>query len=116
MNIDAEVIWRRGDTEMPKNVRHVVKAAQNELLLRSLQLPVDAVDAVDVVRYNASKSNKTIRSYVHRRQHRICATVLCQLRRCFTRLAQRQARKCQRKVAQKWRTNAVLNPMNIASK
>ena len=61
MNIDAEVIWRRGDTEMPKNVRHVVKAAQNELLLRSLQLPGDAVDAI---RYNASKNNKTINEYI----------------------------------------------------
>ena len=61
MNIDADVIWRRGDLEMPKNVRHVIKTAQNELLLRSLQLPVDAVD---VIRYNASKDNKTINEYI----------------------------------------------------
>jgi len=61
MNVDAEVIWRRGDSDMPENVRHVVKTAQNELLLRSLQLPVDAVD---VIRYNASKNNKTINEYI----------------------------------------------------
>ena len=61
MNVDAEVIWRRGDLEMPENIKYVVTAAQNELLLRTLQLPVDAVD---VVRYNASKNNKTINEYI----------------------------------------------------
>jgi hypothetical protein len=61
MNIDAEVIWRRGDVEMPENVKHVINSARNELLLRSLQLPVDAVD---VIRYNASKNNKTINEYI----------------------------------------------------
>jgi len=61
MNVDTEVIWRRGDFEMPENIKYVVKAAQNELLLRTLQLPVDAVD---VVRYNASKNNKTINEYI----------------------------------------------------
>ena len=61
MNSDVEVIWRRGDAEMPKNVKHVVKAAQDELLLRSLQLPTDALD---IIRYNASKSDKTINEYI----------------------------------------------------
>ena len=61
MNVDAELIWRRGDFEIPENIKYVVKAAQNELLLRTLQLPVDAVD---VVRYNASKNNKTINEYI----------------------------------------------------
>jgi len=61
MNSDAEVIWKRGDAEMPKNVKHVVKAAQDELLLRSLLLPDDAVDTI---RYNASKSDKTINEYI----------------------------------------------------
>jgi len=61
MNVDTEMIWRRGDSEMPENVQHVVKTAQNELLLRSLQLPVDAID---IIRYNASKSNKTINEYI----------------------------------------------------
>jgi len=61
MNSDIEIIWRRGDSVMPENVEHVVKAARNELLLRSLQLPVDAVNTI---RYNASKSNKTINEYI----------------------------------------------------
>jgi hypothetical protein len=61
MNSDVEVIWRRGDTDMPENVKHVVKAAQDELLLRSLQLPIDAVD---IIRYNASKSDKSINEYI----------------------------------------------------
>ena len=61
MNTNTEVIWRKGDFEMPENVKHVVKTARNELLLRSLQLPVDAVD---IIRYNASKSNKTIDEYI----------------------------------------------------
>jgi len=61
MNSNTEVIWHRGDTAMPENAEYVVKMARNELLLRSLQLPVDAVD---VIRYNASKSNKTIDEYI----------------------------------------------------
>ena len=46
---------------MPENVKHVVSAAQDELLLRSLQLPMDAVN---IIRYNASKSEKTISEYI----------------------------------------------------
>jgi hypothetical protein len=61
MSPAVKVIWRRGDTVMPEKVKHVVNAAQDELLLRSLQLPVDAVDAI---RYNASKSDKTINEYI----------------------------------------------------
>ena len=58
---DTEVIWRKGDTEMPENVKHVVISARNELLLKSLQLPVNVVD---IIRYNASKSNKTVNEYI----------------------------------------------------
>ena len=61
MNANAEVIWRKGDLEMPENVKRVVSAAQNELLLKSLKLPLNAVD---IVRYNASKNNKTINEYI----------------------------------------------------
>ena len=43
MNSDVEVIWRRGDVEMLEKAKHVVDAAKDELLLRSLQLPFDAV-------------------------------------------------------------------------
>ena len=61
MKTDFEVIWRKGDAEMPENVKHVVNAAKDELLLKSLSLPFDATD---VVRYNASKSAKTVSEYV----------------------------------------------------
>ncbi|MCL2170758.1 MAG: hypothetical protein FWB71_01285 [Defluviitaleaceae bacterium] len=61
MNVDVEVVWQRGDSEMPANIEHIVKKARNELLLRSLQLPNDAVN---IIRYNASKSNKTINEYI----------------------------------------------------
>ena len=61
MSSDVNVIWRRGDGEMPEKVKHVVKAAQDELLLRSLQLPYSAVNTI---RYNASKNNQTIKDYI----------------------------------------------------
>ncbi|MDR2712638.1 MAG: hypothetical protein LBB91_05935 [Clostridiales bacterium] len=61
MSSDANVIWRRGDGEMPEKVKHVVKAAQDELLLRSLQLPYSAVNTI---RYNASKNNQTINDFI----------------------------------------------------
>ena len=61
MNVNTDVIWRRGDSEMPENVKHVVKMAQNELLFRLLQLPANAVDEI---RYNAGKNNKTINEYI----------------------------------------------------
>lgn len=33
---DVDVIWRRGDEEMPEKVKIAENAAQEELLLRSL--------------------------------------------------------------------------------
>jgi len=61
MSTNTEIIWRRGDSVMQEDVERVVKAARNELLLRSLQLPIDAIDTI---RHNASKSNKTIDEYI----------------------------------------------------
>jgi len=61
MSSEVSVIWRRGDGEMPEKVRHVVKAAQDELLLRSLNLTSGAVDSI---RYNASKNDQTINEYI----------------------------------------------------
>jgi len=61
MSSDVKVIWRRGDDEMPEKVRHVVKSAQDELLLRSLHLPFSAVDTI---RYNASKNDQTVNEYI----------------------------------------------------
>jgi type II secretory pathway component PulC len=61
MSSDVNVIWRKGDEDMPEKVKHVVLAALDELLLRSLKLPCEIVDTI---RYNASKSNQTINDYI----------------------------------------------------
>ena len=64
MNYDVselEEIWRKGDGEMPDKLKHVVKAAQDEMLLRAMQL---SVDEENTVRYIASKNKKTVSEYV----------------------------------------------------
>ena len=38
MTTNFEVVWRKGDTKMPENVKYVVNAAKDELLLKSLIL------------------------------------------------------------------------------
>jgi len=48
MSSNFEVIWRKGDDKMPDNVEHIINAAQDKLLLKSLQLPLDAID---IIRY-----------------------------------------------------------------
>ena len=61
MKTDFDVVWRKGDAEMPENVRRVINAAKDELLLKSLSLPYEAAD---IIRYNASKSTKTVSEYI----------------------------------------------------
>jgi len=58
---DLELIWRKGDGEMPDDLKHVVNAARDERLLRSLQLPSSVID---IIRYNASKDDKTVDEYI----------------------------------------------------
>ena len=58
---DLKEEWRKGDGEMPPKLKHVVDAAREEILLRSLQL---SVNDENTIRYNASKSNKTISEYI----------------------------------------------------
>jgi len=58
---DLELIWRKGDGEMPEELKYVVNAAKDERLLRSLQLPPGVIDTI---RYNASKSDKTVDEYI----------------------------------------------------
>ena len=62
MSEQFDVIWRKGDGEMPKKAQHVVDAAKEELLLRSLNL---SADAENVIRHNASKDEKTISEYIY---------------------------------------------------
>ena len=61
MNSDVNIIWRRGDGEMPEKVKHVVKAAQDEILFRTLQLPFNISDTI---RYYASKNDQTVNEYI----------------------------------------------------
>jgi hypothetical protein len=61
MSDEYDVIWRKGDGEMPDKAKHVVNASKEERLLRSLQL---SIDAQNTIRYNADKSNKTVTEYI----------------------------------------------------
>ena len=58
---ELEEVWRKGDGNMPDKLRHVVNAAQEEILLRLLHL---SVDAENTIRYNASKNKKTVNEYL----------------------------------------------------
>ena len=61
MNNSVNVIWQKGDEEMPEHAKHIVETAQDELLLKALQLPVEMID---MVRYNADKNEQTINNYI----------------------------------------------------
>ena len=61
MSHDASVIWRKGQGEIPEHAKRVVEAAQDELLLKSLQLPIEIID---VIRYNADKNAQTVNDYI----------------------------------------------------
>jgi len=61
MSSDVNVIWKRGDGEMPDKVQYVVEAARDELLLRTLRLPSEIVD---VILYNADKNHQTVNGYL----------------------------------------------------
>jgi len=61
MNPEPSVIWRRGDGEIPERAKIVVEAARDELLLMSLQLPIEIVN---LIRYNADKNAQTVNSYI----------------------------------------------------
>jgi len=58
---DLELIWRKGDNDMPDDLKHVVNAAREEKLFRSLRL---SADDDNTIRYNADKSNKTVSEYI----------------------------------------------------
>ena len=61
MSVNTNVIWRRGEGAIPEHAKYVVEAAQNELLLKSLQLPSGIVD---MIRYNADKNAQTVNEYI----------------------------------------------------
>ena len=61
MSSDVNVIWHKGMGDMPANAKNVVEAAQVELLLRTLQLPMEVAD---LIRYNADKNAQTVNDYI----------------------------------------------------
>ena len=61
MNEEFDIIWRKGDGKMSEKAEHVVNAARDEKLLKLLNL---TADAENTIRYNASKSNKTVNEYI----------------------------------------------------
>ena len=61
MNVNSNVIWRKGDGEMPEHAKRVVESAHDELLLMSLQLPNEIID---IIRSNADKNAQTINDYI----------------------------------------------------
>ena len=61
MNDDVKVIWQKGSGEMPEKAKQIVEAAQGELLLNALSLPIEVVE---MIRYNADKSAQTINNYI----------------------------------------------------
>ena len=61
MNTNSNVIWRKGDGEIPERAKRIVESAQDELLLMSLQLPLEIVD---MIRSNASENSQTINDYI----------------------------------------------------
>ena len=61
MNLNSNVIWRKGDGEIPDHAKRIVESAQDELLLISLQLPTEIID---IIRRNAAKNTQTINDYI----------------------------------------------------
>ena len=61
MDYEVDVIWRKGDGEMPPQAKHVVDAVKGDLLLESLDLPKDVANTV---RYNANKNAQSINDYI----------------------------------------------------
>ena len=61
MSSVANIIWSKGDGAMPEHAKRVVVSAQNELLLKSLQLPSGIID---MIRYNAEKNSQTVNDYI----------------------------------------------------
>jgi hypothetical protein len=61
MNSIPDIIWRKGDKEMPEQAKRIVESAQGELLLMSLQLPFEIIDTI---RNNANINEQTVNDYI----------------------------------------------------
>ena len=61
MKQEIKVLWKKGDGEMPENVKHVVDIAKGEVLLRSLGV---SDDLANEIRYNADKNAQSVKDYI----------------------------------------------------
>ena len=73
MTDDLNIIWRKGDGEMPEKVKRIVNEAREERLIKSLHL---SYEVINTIRYNASKGNLTVSDYISEivREHITVAT------------------------------------------
>ena len=61
MNENINLIWKKGDGEMPERVRKNSESAKDELLLMTLDLPVEIINTI---KYNADKNSKSVNHYI----------------------------------------------------
>ena len=61
MNDKMKLIWKKGNGEMPERVRKNSESAQDELLLMTLDLPIEVINTI---RYNADKNAKSVTHYI----------------------------------------------------
>ena len=73
MNDDVNVIWKKGEGEIPGKAKKAAWAAQGELLLKTLHLSPEMACAI---RDNADKNAQTVTWY-------ISAIVMERLRSCI---------------------------------
>jgi hypothetical protein len=61
MSNEINIIWKKGEGEMPPKAQHVVDAARSEIVLQALQLPEDMVS---LIIYNSEKNAQSIPEYI----------------------------------------------------
>ena len=61
MNDNIKLIWKKGNDEMPDRVRKNSESAHDELLLMTLDLPIDVINTI---KYNAAKNAKSVTHYI----------------------------------------------------
>jgi hypothetical protein len=61
MSDDINIIWKKGEGDMPPKAQHVVDAARSEVILRALQLPEDMVS---LIVHNSEKNAQSVPEYI----------------------------------------------------
>jgi len=57
----SDIVWRKGDGEMPPEVKSIVEDAKADLLLSSLEI---SADVANEIRYKAHISSQTVSGYI----------------------------------------------------